>query len=145
MVRRTAARPAAGTEAPASMSKPLDHIRLLDLTLFPRLGVTEWEKEGVQKVSVDVDLGHDASAAAREDRIGAAVDYSAVYALCQEVAKERKYHLIEALAQALADRVLASFPSVQEVRVKLRKRNLPFDAHLDCVEIDLLRERGGGR
>jgi len=118
-----------------------DIIRLKDLIIFPRLGVTEWEKEGVQKVSLDLELFLDVEQAAREDRIGAAVDYSEVYDAVQEVAKVRKYHLIESLARSVVSAVLARFASVERARVRLRKRNLPFDAHLDCVEIELERGR----
>lgn len=119
----------------------MDHIRLLDLTLFAQLGVTEWEKQGVQKVSLDVELALDLETAARQDRIAAAVDYSEVYALVQEVGKSRKYHLIESLAHAIQSAILIRFPEVARVRVRLRKRNLPFDAHLDCVEVELERGR----
>jgi len=122
-------------------SSRLDLIRLKELVIFPRLGVTEWEKEGVQKVALDLELWADLSAAAREDRIAHAVDYSEVYAVVQEVAKARKYHLIEALAAAVLDAVLVRFSRVARVRIKLRKRSLPFDAHLDCVEVELDRSR----
>lgn len=103
--------------------------------------MTEWEKEGVQKVSLDLDLYLDLGPAAREDRISAAVDYSEVAASVVEVAKARKYHLIESLARAVSDAVLLRFPRVDRVRVRLRKYNLPFDAHLDCVEVEMERGR----
>lgn len=126
---------------PSAENQRPDIIRLKDLIIFPRLGVTEWEKEGVQKVSLDLELFLDVEQAAREDRIGAAVDYSEVYGAVQEVAKVRKYHLIESLARSVVSAVLARFASVERVRVRLRKRNLPFDAHLECVEIELERGR----
>ena len=119
----------------------MDIIRLKDLVIFPRLGVTEWEKEGVQKVVLDLELHLDLAAAAREDRIAAAVDYSEVYAVVQEIAKARKYHLIESLAASILDAVLGRFPRVATTRIRLRKRNLPFDANLDCVEVELERSR----
>ncbi|MCA9728072.1 MAG: dihydroneopterin aldolase [Candidatus Eisenbacteria bacterium] len=119
----------------------MDRLRLKGLTLFPRLGVTEWEKEGVNKVLVDVDLYLDLSVAAREDRVSATVDYSEAYAVLTAVSKSRKFHLIESMAQDLADALLAKYPKVARVRIRLRKRSLPFDAHLDHVEVSLDRGR----
>ena len=119
----------------------MDRLRLQDLTLFPKLGVYDFEKEAVQKISVDVELGLDLSAAAMEDRVAATVDYSRVYASIEEVSKRRKYHLIESLAHEICERLLEEFVAVEHVRIRLRKRNLPFDAHLECVEVELERSR----
>jgi dihydroneopterin aldolase len=119
----------------------VDRIRLKDMTLFTRLGVTSWEKRGVQKVRCDIDLSLDLTAAAKADRIQAAVDYEQVYKLVEGVARARKYHLIEALAQAIVTAVLENYPPVAQVAVRLRKTSLPFDAHLECVEVELERGR----
>lgn len=119
----------------------MDRIRLKDMTLFTRLGVTAWEKRGVQKVRCDVDLFLDLTAAARADRIQSALDYEEAYGLVEQVAKARKYHLIESLAHEILTALLDRFPAVQQVTVRLRKTNLPFDAHLECVEVELERGR----
>lgn len=119
----------------------MDRLRLKGLILFPRLGVTDWEKQGVNKIAVDVDLYLDLSVAAREDRVGATVDYSEVYQVLQDVSKARKYHLIEALAQAIVDTLLGHYPEIHRVHVRVRKKNLPFDALLDFVEASLDRSR----
>ena len=119
----------------------MDKLRLQGLTLFPQLGVTEWEKAGVNKVFVDVDLFLDLSVAAREDRVSATVDYSEAYQVLTEVSKSRKFHLIESMAQDLVDALLEKYPQVARVRVRLRKRSLPFDAHLEHVEVTLDRSR----
>ena len=68
----------------------MDKLRLQGLTLFPQLGVTEWEKAGVNKVFVDVDLFLDLSVAAREDRDSATVVYSEAYQVLTDVSKSRK-------------------------------------------------------
>ena len=47
----------AGPEAGEVLEEPaMDVIRLHDVTVFPRLGVAEIEKEWVQKVTLDVEL-----------------------------------------------------------------------------------------
>lgn len=119
----------------------MDRLSLVDLVLFPQLGVTEWEKEGVNKVALDLDLYLDLDAAGREDRMVATVDYARVYACVQEVSKRRKYHLIESLTHDIIVALFAAFPSVVRIVARLRKRNLPFDANLDHVEVCLDRAR----
>ena len=119
----------------------MDAIRLKGVTFFPRLGVTPWEKMGVQRVSCDVDLFLDLAPAAEADRIRAALDYQEVYEVIQEVGKARKYHLIESLAHAILSALLDRFPRLVRVAIRLRKSSLPFDAHLDCVEVEMERGR----
>lgn len=119
----------------------MDCIRLKGLTFFARLGVTSWEKKGVQKVSCDVDLYLDVSAAAREDRIEAAVDYQAACEVIQVVGRSRKYHLVESLASEILNALLEQFPALERVAIRLRKTNLPFDVHMECVEVSLERGR----
>jgi dihydroneopterin aldolase len=114
-------------------------IRLQGLVLFPRLGVAHWEKEGVQKVSVDVELWADLSAAAQSDRIEDAIDYEAACRVVQEVAAARKYHLVESLAHEILVALLNHFPQVKRGTIRLRKVSLPFIANLECVEVELER------
>jgi dihydroneopterin aldolase len=118
----------------------MDRIRLNDVTIFPRLGVAEIEKEWVQKVTLDLELLLDLSRAVATDDVHQTVDYESVYRRIHEVAGARKFHLIESLAGEIAAMVLREFP-VRKIIVRVRKTNLPFDAHLSCVEVELERER----
>ena len=119
----------------------MDRLSLVNMVIFPRLGVTEWEKEGVNKVALDLDLFLDLDTAAREDRMTATVDYSSVYVRVQEVSKMRKYHLIESLTYDIVQSLFDEFPQLLRVVARLRKKNLPFDANLDYVEVSLDRSR----
>lgn len=118
----------------------MDVIRLRDVTVFPRLGVAAIEKEWVQKVTLDVDLVLDLSSAAETDDVARTVDYERVYRRIREVAHARKYHLIESLAGEIARMVVSEF-EIERTVVRVRKTNLPFDAHLSCVEVELERRR----
>ena len=73
--------------------------------------------------------------------MAATVDYSTVYMRVQEVSKMRKYHLIESLTHEIIQSLLEEFPQLARVVVRLRKKNLPFDANLDYVEVSLDRSR----
>lgn len=116
----------------------MDVIRLQDVIVFPRLGVAEIEKEWVQKVTLDAELFVDLARPAETDDVAQTVDYEAVYRRIREVAHSRKFHLIESLAGEIAGMILGEF-AVTRTIVRVRKTNLPFDAHLSCVEVELDR------
>ena len=119
----------------------MDIIRLRDLMIFPRLGVAEIEKEWVQKVSLDLELHLDLSEAASSDDVRRTVDYEKVYRRVREVSDARKFHLLESLAGEIASMVLREFGGVQRAVIRIRKANLPFDANLSCVEVEMERGR----
>jgi dihydroneopterin aldolase len=118
----------------------MDVIRMRDVTVFPRLGVADIEKEWVQKVTLDVELFLDLARAAATDDVHETTDYAKVYRRIQEIAQGRKFHLIESLAGEIAAMILAEF-AVERAVVRVRKTNLPFDANLSCVEVELERRR----
>lgn len=119
----------------------MDVIRLKEITVFPRLGVGDLEKEWVQKVTLDIELHLDLSRAARSDNIRDTIDYQRVYELVRKISDERKYHLIEALAHRIAVAIQERF-CTKRIVVRVRKLSLPFDAHLNCVEVEIT-EVGG--
>ena len=119
----------------------MDVIRLRDITIFPRLGVAEIEKEWVQKVTLDLELYLDLRDAEASDDVTDTVDYERVYRRIREVADTRKFHLIESLAGQILTMILEEFSAVDRSVIRIRKTNLPFDANLSCVEVELGRER----
>ncbi len=114
----------------------MDVFRLKDITIFPRLGVREHEKEAVQKVMLDADLFFDLAKPARSDNIADTIDYQRVYDLILKISELQSYHLVEALAHKIALGILEQF-DLAKVTVRVRKLNLPFSAHLHCVEVEL--------
>jgi dihydroneopterin aldolase len=114
----------------------MDVIRLKEVTVFPRLGTGDLEKEWVQKVTLDVELFLDLQAAGATDDLGRTVDYQRVYEVIREVSEAREYHLIEALARAIGETIRERC-AVARGLVRVRKLSLPFDAHLSCVEVEL--------
>lgn len=80
-------------------------------------GLLEQERQGATFLfDVELEVGEHG----RSDRIEDAVDYRAVAARVQEVSDARRYDLLEALAAAVADALVGSFP-VERARVRVRK------------------------
>lgn len=88
------------------------------LEVFGHHGVGEEEQRAGQMFFFDLEL--EVSDAALSDRIDDAVDYRAVASCVREISESRRFHLLEALAAAVADLVVARFP-VEAVRVGVRK------------------------
>lgn len=93
-------------------------VELAGLEVFGYHGVEEDERRDGQPFLFDLAL--DVSDAAVSDRIEDAVDYRGVVALVRVVSDGRQFQLLEALAAAVADELVARFP-VERVRVRVRK------------------------
>lgn len=95
-------------------------IELHGIELHGFHGVLERERREGQRFLVDVDLELADTTAAATDRIEDAVDYRDVVATVVEVSDGRAYHLLEALADALAEALVSRF-AVSRARVRVRK------------------------
>jgi dihydroneopterin aldolase len=96
-------------------------VELHGLEIFGRHGVLEPERREGRAFLYDVWL--DVSDSALSDRIEDAVDYRDVAACVQDVSDRHSFHLLEALAAAVADALVDRFP-LERVRVRVRKPGL---------------------
>jgi dihydroneopterin aldolase len=78
------------------------------------------ERELGARYSVDLELGVDLEAAAGSDDISTTVDYVHVYSLVREVMEEQQHRLLESMAAAICERLLA-LPRVSRVTVRVGK------------------------
>jgi dihydroneopterin aldolase len=92
-------------------------VELHGLQLYGYHGVHAFEGRLGRTFLFDVEL--EVGERGADDRIGGAVDYSAVARAVREV-NDRRFDLLEALACAVADDLLARFQP-ESVRVRVRK------------------------
>ena len=93
-------------------------IELRGLEIHGRHGVLEEERRRGQPFLYDLRL--DVGDAGADDRLEEAVDYRDVVEAVRELSDERRFDLLEALASAVADRLLERFPSVRSISVRVR-------------------------
>ncbi len=93
-------------------------LELDGLEIFGRHGAEEQERREGGTFFYDVRL--EIGGAGLSDRIEDAIDYRDVAACVREISDGRQFHLIEALAAAVADALVERFP-VEHVRVRVRK------------------------
>jgi dihydroneopterin aldolase len=58
------------------------------------------------------------------------------------LALEQKYYLIEALANKIADELLIKFERITKIAVRVRKNNPPLGGVAECVEVEVIKDRG---
>jgi dihydroneopterin aldolase len=92
------------------------------LELFGRHGVNDDERRDGQTFLFDVTLE---IAEPKEDAIQATVDYRRVRDIVREVSEAESYRLLETLAAAAADALVAELP-IKSVRVTVRKPGIAW-------------------
>lgn len=116
-------------------------IELQGLVVFGHHGYLEEERRLGQRFLVDlwVDV---VETATDSDRIEDTVDYRRLAALVREVFAGPERLLLEALAGAVADGILARFDAVEHVRVRVRKPDVVLDPPVDHAAVVVVRMRG---
>jgi len=118
-------------------------IELHGIVLHGFHGVLDDERRVGQRFLVDVELDLAREEGASSDRIEDAVDYREIVARVQEVSDGRSYHLLEALAAAIADALLAGRP-VTAVRVRVRKPDVVLDPPVGYTAVSVERRADAG-
>jgi 7,8-dihydroneopterin aldolase/epimerase/oxygenase len=117
-------------------------IALRGMRFEGRHGVGADERAYPQVIEVDVELEVDLGRASRSDELGDTVDYGPLVELTRAVVEDRTFHLLEGIAGALLDAVMAEAPAATGAMVRVRKLAVPIDADLDHAEVTLRRGRG---
>ena len=115
-----------------------DRIVLHDMRFLGHHGVEEAERRDAQPFGVDVEIMRDLEPAGRTDDLARTVDYGAVFAVCRDIVEGGSFRLIEALAEAIAEAILGSFP-VAEVVVRVRKLEPPIKGTLAWAGVEVMR------
>ena len=113
----------------------MDVIRLENMQFYGYHGVSELEKELGGKFEVDLEMFFSLKKAGKSDRIEDTLDYEAAYKLVQSCVVQKKYFLLEALAETIIDTCMETFP-VHRIVVRVRKPNAPIKGVLKHVEIE---------
>jgi dihydroneopterin aldolase len=116
-------------------------IEIRDIRAFGLHGVLPHERERAQPFSVDLDAYFDVSPAAESDALADTVDYGSLARRVAEVVSGTSFSLLEALAAAIARRVLDDEPRVARVAVVVRKMRPPVDVDMGSVGVRVVDVR----
>ena len=115
----------------------MDIIYLHNLQIETVIGLFEWERRVKQTVSFDLDMAADVRKAAASDSIQDTLDYKKVAKRLIEFVGHSEFHLVETLAQRVAELVLREF-NVRWVRLRLNKQGAIRGAR----DVGVIIERG---
>ena len=119
-----------------SMTLPADAIRIEELELLARIGVTAEERAEPQRVVLCATLRPRRSFAEMSDDLRRTVNYAEVCQQMEQLVEERADLLLETLADAMARQLLARF-EITRVELELRKFVLPQTKY---VAVRVVRE-----
>lgn len=119
-----------------------DLIRVTRIAVFGRHGLLPEEAVLGQRFYISLEAQLDLSAAGRSDTVDETVSYADLTRVAVQIATERRFNLIEALAEAIAAAILADFGLVDAISVQVDKPSAPVPAILDGVTVAITRRRG---
>jgi dihydroneopterin aldolase len=118
-----------------------DRILIEGMTFEGTHGVYPEEQVTPQPFEVDVELAMNLQPAGISDDLGLTADYSHAFDVCRQIVESTRFSLIEALAEAIAEELLAGFPAVDSVTVRIRKPKVDLGGAFRTVGIEIRRRR----
>lgn len=124
------------------MSEPRpDRIVLAGLVFEARHGAYPAEKVTAQRFEVDIELELDLAPAGLADDLTRTVDYGVVAERVRDVVLGPSVDLIETLAERIAASVLAGWPGVDAVVVRVRKPEVALAVPIGWAAVEIRRTR----
>jgi 7,8-dihydroneopterin aldolase/epimerase/oxygenase len=118
-----------------------DVIRVTRIAVFGRHGLLPEEAVLGQRFFISLEAHLDLGPAGRSDDVAGTVSYADLTQVAVEIATEQRFNLIEALAESIAAAILAGFPPVEAVAVRVDKPSAPVPAILESVSVEITRRR----
>ena len=119
----------------------MDKIILNNLGFYGYHGVLSEEKSLGQKFFIDVELLLDTKKAGKSDDMNQSVSYADVYDVIKDITENKKFNLIEALAENIASEVLEKFTLINQIMVRVKKPEAPVRGMFDYYAVEIRRDR----
>ena len=98
----------------------MDTIFIRDLSMDARIGVFEWERQVHQRISINLDMAANISAAAGTDALEDTLDYKAISQRIRQLVNNNQPQLVETLIELIAATIMAEF-SVPWLKITITK------------------------
>ncbi len=120
-----------------------DRIILTRIAVYAYHGIHAEEEKLGQRFYVSLEARLDLRVAAEADDWKRTVSYDRLAKIVVDVATNRRFALIEALAEVIAKQILATYVQIQSIVVRVEKPAAPIPTILDGVAIEIERHRHG--
>jgi dihydroneopterin aldolase len=118
-----------------------DRILIHRIAIYAYHGVHAEEEKLGQRFYVSLDCCLDLKAAGQHDDWSQTVCYGRLTEIVNSIATGRRFKIIEALAEAIANQVLEVFDRIETITVRVDKPSAPVPAIIDGVTVEITRRR----
>lgn len=118
------------------------YIILKDLRFYAYHGVGAQETQVGNEFVLDLRLRMDWTRAIRSDDVNDTLSYAEVYEAVKDEMARRPSRLLEHVAGRIARRLFQDFSSLEEIELRLVKRNPPMGADIEGAGVELRVQRG---
>ena len=116
-------------------------MELKNLVFFARHGVLEEEARLGQRFNVDVLLILQDGLEFATDKIEQTVNYADVYTVVKETMENKRFNLIERVAEVIASEILREFSKVNQATITIRKPSVPVECACDYFAVEVTQCR----
>ncbi|WP_129595857.1 dihydroneopterin aldolase [Anaerophilus nitritogenes] len=119
----------------------MDKIIMKNLSFYGYHGALPEENKLGQKFFIDIELCADLKKAGQTDSVKDTIHYGEVYILVKEIVENKRFSLIEALAENITKEIFTSFPLVQKIHTIIKKPQAPVEGIFDYMGVEIRRKR----
>ena len=120
-----------------------DRILVHRIAVFAHHGVQPEEATLGQRFYISLACELDLATAGKTDDIARTANYAGLVEICVRIATQRRFALIEALAEAIAAEIMERYVSLTAVTVQVDKPGAAIPAVIDGVSVEIARSRAG--
>ena len=119
----------------------MDKILMQNLGFYAYHGLLKEESVLGQKFFLDIELEVDTKEAGLTDDMTKSVSYAEVYELVKDIVTNKRFNLLEALAENIAKDVLEEFDLVNGIMVRVKKPEAPVNGIYDYFGVEIRRSK----
>tara|TARA_Y100001934_G_C12189905_1_gene695884 strand:+ start:565 stop:933 length:369 start_codon:yes stop_codon:yes gene_type:complete len=110
-------------------------IKLENLSFFGFHGVNEIEKINGQNFIISLEISFDMIS--MDDNIKSSIDYMTIYEFIKKRFNDKRFNLIESLAQKIIEDIVSNFTNINHVIINVRKPSITIDDNKDFINVEL--------
>ena len=119
----------------------MDSIIIKNLKIYAYHGVNDEEKIDGQNFFMDTVLFIDKRDAFKKDDINKTFSYSSAAKVIKKIVTEKKYDLIETVAEKIAEALFKTFVDLEKAEITVKKSEAPMKADFEYVAVKITREK----
>ena len=119
----------------------MDKVILKNIKLKGKHGCFAKERDEFCDFWVSLELGLDLRKSAKTDELEDTIDYPSAIVIAEGVLLGESVRLIEKLADVIAERMFIRFANLEEITVKVTKKNNDFAEIVDEISAQISRKR----